>query len=87
MKWLRKLFKIGEYDLNKYTRTKIKHYEQFKQSIINAGMQNVTLSYPGPPSINKVFTTQIEGEVYYAYWDKYGILCINNTEGINNSKL
>ena len=87
MKLLRKLFKTGKYDLTKYEKTKIQHYEQFVKAFKDAGMSGITLSYPGPPSINEVFTTQIEGEVYYVYWDKYGILCINNTEGINNSKL
>ena len=95
MKLLRKLFKTGKYDLTKYEKTKIQHYEQFEQSFKDAGMSGITLLYPGPPSINEVFITKIEGEVYYAYWDKYGIyvlirqkeLIIQNYKIMEKSKL
>jgi len=87
MKWVKKLFRIKEYDKRRYTNTGIKHFDQLCQELKAKGYGGMTLSYIGPPSVNRIFTTSDDDGVYYAFWDKTGTLHSYKPEGINNSNL
>jgi len=79
--WLKllyyKLFKKGIYDLNNYRNTLVKITDDYSPTVTGC------ITYQQ----YSIFSSKDLNGLYYAYWNKDGMLCKYEQEGYHNSKL
>ena len=82
--WIKKTkFKLFKKEREKYNKTDTHYYRRYDKPEYSKATMFLSRFIPF-----KLFLTyNASSQTYYAYWDKDGYLCEEDTQGYHNSKL